>query len=60
MSNTEIRTAIKSGKKVYWKTFLYEVKIDFDDDLVVKNTDTNGQQLLDESFNMNDFFAEKE
>jgi hypothetical protein len=56
MSIDKIKDAIKSNKKVYWKTLLYEVKIDFDGDLIVKCLDNNAQQLIDDSFNVNDFF----
>ena len=51
MYNTlnEVRQAIESGTKIYWKSFLYEVKIDFDNDLIIKCTSNWTQELLRES-----------
>jgi hypothetical protein len=56
MSIDKIKDAIKSNKKVYWKTLLYEVKIDFDGDLILKCSDNNLKSLVGLSKEVNGDF----
>jgi hypothetical protein len=48
-SLNEVRSDIENGVKIYWKSALYDVKIDFEGDLIIKCNQNWSQELLRES-----------
>ena len=48
MKKQDILNAIQNGITVYWSNLLYIIKLDFDNDLIIKCTTSVGQCLLED------------
>ena len=56
---SEIKSAIKAGKKVYWKSKSYLCHVSTGDDLYIKHTVTGNMQYITKDYKVSDFTIEE-